>query len=162
MPELERPIEGGRCDVARTVARWIYAQRRLGLPLSPYHVERIVDALERQIDEVPDELIDETVLQFGMGSFPICEDCGTPGIWPGSRFDALRSEFCRSEIISRRAGQWPEVDSVQLEFNRSYFKLARARLEGNDPGVFYRYSHSPISFDNASPTPNPTEDERPF
>ena len=100
-------------DQKRACMRWIYAQRRLGLPLSPYHIERIVDALEMQ-------------------------------------------------IISRRAGQWPEVDSVQLEFNRSYFKRVRARLEGNDPGIFYRHTHSPISFDNASPTPNTTDDERPF
>ena len=149
-------------DQKRACMRWIYAQRRLGLPLSPYHVERIVDAREMQIDEVPDEIVDDTILTFGMSSFLICEDCGTPGIWPGSRFDALRSEFCRSEIISRRAGQWPEVDSVQLEFNRSYFKRVRARFEGNDPGIFYRHTHSPISFDNASPTPNTTDDERPF
>lgn len=78
-------------DQKRACMRWIYAQRRLGLPLSPYHVERIVDALEMQIDEVPDEIVDDTILTFGMSSFLICEDCGTPGIWPGSRFDALRS-----------------------------------------------------------------------
>ncbi len=149
-------------DQKRACMRWIYAQRRLGLPLSPYHVERIVDSLEMQIDEVPDELVDETVLQFGMGSFLICEDCGTPGIWPGSQFDVMRTLFCRSEITSRRAGQWPEVDSVQLEFNRAYYKRVKARKNGLDPGIFYGYTHSPISFDNASPTPNTTDDERPF
>ena len=37
-------------DQKRACMRWIYAQRRLGLPLSPYHIERIVDALEMQID----------------------------------------------------------------------------------------------------------------
>ncbi len=63
-------------DQKRACMRWIYAQRRLGLPLSPYHVERIVDALEMQIDEVPDEIVDDTILTFGMSSFLICEDCG--------------------------------------------------------------------------------------
>lgn len=149
-------------DQKRACMRWIYAQRRLGLPLSPHHVEHIVDALEMQIDEVPDDLIDETVFQFGMGSFLICEDCGTPGIWPGSKFDSLRSEFCRSEITYRRTGQWPQVDSVQLEFNRSYFKRVKARKDGLDHGIFFGYTHSPRDFGDGSQPGQTTDDERPF
>lgn len=149
-------------DQKRACLRWVYAQRRLGLPLSAYHVERIVDALEMQIDEVPDELVDETVLQFGMGSFLICEDCGTRGIWPGSQFDVMRTLFCRSEIAYRRTGQWPEVDSVQLEFNRSYFNRVKARKDGLDPGIFFGYTHSPRDFGDGSQPTQTIDDEKPF
>lgn len=149
-------------DQKRACMRWIYAQRNLGLPLSTHHIERILAELEMQIDEVPDELVDETVLQFGMGSFLICEDCGTPGIWPGSQFDVMRTLFCHAEIAYRRTGQWPQVDSVYLEFNRAYLKRVKARKDGLDPGIFYGYTHSPRDFGNGSQQPQTTDDERPF
>lgn len=96
-------------DQKRACMRWIYAQRRLGLPLSPYHIERIVDALEMQIDEVPDEIVDDTILTFGMSSFLICEDCGTPGIWPGSRFD-----LCAASFAAPRSSRDAPVSGLKL------------------------------------------------
>lgn len=155
-PELRQ------CDAARACLRWIYAARRLALPLTPQHVEYIRAVLGKRPDEVPDELVDQAVIEHGCSAYLADRDCGSPGILPATRFDGLRSEFCKHEIESRRTGVWPQAATrAQSDFDRTYHARVQARRDGRDPGIFHAFTRGPHQYRSSADEP-PADDECPF
>lgn len=164
MPAPLAPPDLNSWDAIRSVVRWVYAERRLALPLSPQHVTYMQVKLGLKPEDVPDEMADETIKSYGLDSYLCDVDCGSPGVWPGLRFDRLRSQFCVHEVEARRTGVWPQAASKeQADFDRAYHARVMARREGRDPGVFFAFTHGPHHHSSASDDARrPDEEGAPF
>lgn len=150
-------------DPRRSVMRWIYAERRLALPISPQHLAYMQTMLALRPEDVPDDECDAAVLEHGLGCYLSPSDCGSPGVWPGLSFDRLRDQFCIHEIQARRTGTWPEAASKeQSDFDRAYHPRITARREGRDPGIFLAFTHAPRRYSSKDLQAGPGEDDAPF
>ncbi|MDO5531405.1 hypothetical protein [Sutterella sp.] len=138
-------MEGFNWNPKVATMRFVYAHRRLLLPVSKMHRELVEFHQGVGIDEIPDEAVDEVIYDHGMRDCLIDADAGGRVKVPFCKgLEARRDAFCRAEILYRTTGVAnPVEDIVQERFNKDYETRLELRRQGYAPARWTEWTEPP-------------------